>query len=74
MLALRGALSEIRDILPENSYEAACINGERDIVLSGQKDQMTSVAESLRANGLKSHVLDIPYAFHSIQVYPALED
>lgn len=40
MLAVRGAMSEIRDIVPENSYEVACINGERDTVLSGPKDQM----------------------------------
>ena len=37
MLAVRGTLSEIRSNVPENSYEVACINGERDIVLSGLK-------------------------------------
>ena len=73
MLAVRGTLSEIRNIVPENSYEVACINGERDIVLSGPKSQMASVTENLEENGLKCHVLDIPYAFHSSQVDPILE-
>ena len=73
MLAVRGTLSEIRNIPPEDSYEVACINGERNIVLSGPKCQMASVTESLKENGLKCHVLDIPYAFHSSQVDPILE-
>ena len=73
MLAVRGTLSEIRNIVPENSYEVACIKGERDIVLSGPEGQMASVTESLKENGLKCHVLDIPYAFHSSQVNPILE-
>ena len=73
MLVVRGTLSEIRNIIPENSYEVACINGERDIVLSGPKGQMASVMDILKESGLKCHVLDILYAFHSSQVDPILE-
>ena len=73
MLAVRGTLSEIRNIVPENPCEVACINGELDVVLSGPKGQMASITECLKENGLKCHVLDIPYAFHSSQVDPILE-
>ncbi|KAI9792875.1 MAG: Type I Iterative PKS [Piccolia ochrophora] len=73
MMAVRGTLSEIKENAGNKPFEVACINGEKDIVLSGTREQMNSVAESLKEKGHKCHKLDIPYAFHSAQVEPMLD-
>ncbi|KAI4146620.1 MAG: hypothetical protein L6R39_003393 [Caloplaca ligustica] len=74
MMSVRGSVSEIQDSASPKDYEIACINGPKDTVLSGTREQMNSVAESLQADGLKSMKLDIPYAFHSAQVDPLLKE
>lgn len=74
MLSVRGSVSQIQDSASPKPYEVACINGPKDTVLSGTQEQMDSVVESLKADGLKSLKLDIPYAFHSAQVDPLLKD
>lgn len=74
MMAVRGTLSEIKTSAGDKPYEIACINGEKDLVLCGTREQMDSVAESLQADGHKCHKLDIPYAFHSTHVDPMLDE
>lgn len=74
MLSVRGSVSEIQDSASPKPYEVACINGPKDTVLSGTREQMESVANSLQADGLKCLKLDIPYAFHSAQVDPFLKE
>ncbi|KAL8989971.1 MAG: hypothetical protein Q9177_001265 [Variospora cf. flavescens] len=74
MVSVRGSVSEIQDSASPKPYEVACINGPKDTVLCGTLEQMESVAESLQADGLKSMKLDIPYAFHSAQVDPLLDE
>lgn len=74
MMSVRGSVSEIQDSASPKPYEVACINGPKDTVLSGTQEQIDSVAESLKADGLKCLKLDIPYAFHSAQVDPLLSE
>lgn len=74
MLSVRGSVTEIQDSVSPKPYEVACINGPKDTVLSGTREQMESVATSLQADGLKCLKLDIPYAFHSAQVDPFLKE
>ncbi|KAI9819844.1 MAG: Type I Iterative PKS [Pycnora praestabilis] len=74
MMAVRATISEIKICAGNKPYEIACINGEKDIVLSGTRERMDSMAESLQAEGYKCHKLDVPYAFHSSQVDPMLDE
>ncbi|KAL8872794.1 MAG: hypothetical protein Q9174_001638 [Haloplaca sp. 1 TL-2023] len=74
MMSVRGSVSQIQDSASPKPYEVACINGPKDTVLSGTREQMDSVADSLQADGLKCLKLDIPYAFHSSQVDPLLKE
>ncbi|KAL8906239.1 MAG: hypothetical protein Q9207_002161 [Kuettlingeria erythrocarpa] len=74
MMSVRGSVAEIQESASSKPYEVACINGPKDTVLSGTREQMESVAESLQSAGVKSMKLDIPYAFHSAQVDPLLNE
>jgi acyl transferase domain-containing protein len=74
MLAVKGTLSSIYQAAQGKAFEVACINGNQEIVLSATVGQITALAEVLKQAGLKCIQLDVPYAFHSSQVEPILED
>ncbi|KAI4215145.1 MAG: hypothetical protein LQ351_002460 [Letrouitia transgressa] len=74
MMSVRASVSDIKEKASSKPYEIACINGPKDTVLSGTKEQINVVAESLQEAGLKCLKLDIPYAFHSAQVEPFLSE
>ena len=74
MLAVKGTLSSIYQAAQGKSFEVACVNGSQEIVLSATVGQITALAEVLKQAGLKCIQLDVPYAFHSSQVEPILED
>ena len=74
MLAVKGTLSSIYQAAQGKPFEVACINGNQEIVLSATVGQITALAEVLKQAGLKCIQLDVPYAFHSSQVEPILED
>ncbi|CZR60185.1 related to polyketide synthase [Phialocephala subalpina] len=54
--------------------EVACINGSEDIVLSGAAELVKKAQDLLKAAGVKCTTLNTPYAFHSAQVDPILDD
>ncbi|KAK4206967.1 putative beta-ketoacyl synthase domain-containing protein [Rhypophila decipiens] len=79
MLSVRGASLEafIDTFPPETSgYEVSCINGRADVVVSGPKDRLDTLRSTLQqgAPELKCLPLDMPYAFHSAQLDPILDD
>ncbi|KAK8064116.1 ketoacyl-synt-domain-containing protein [Apiospora saccharicola] len=83
MMAVRAPLAEIEDTVLagggetttiQPKYEVACINGPRETVLSGLADDLEVVMTRLQAAGYKCVMLDVPYAFHSSQTDPILED
>ncbi len=76
MLAVRGSLSEIAASsakIGNAEYQVSCINGDNDIVISGVRQHMEAISASLKSDGLKCHILDVPFAFHSPQVDDILE-
>ncbi|KAJ5041447.1 polyketide synthase [Bipolaris maydis] len=75
MLAVRCSIDRLEELLAgrEQDYELACINGESDLVISGAKTQIQDLASILATAGLKSTALNVPYAFHSVQMDPILE-
>ena len=73
MLAIKASAETILETLLYPA-EIACINGPSDTVLSGPVTDMSKAREKLRSCGFKCTVLDIPYAFHSSQVDPILDE
>ena len=73
MLAVRASEESISAILDNGMTEIACKNGPEETVLCGPTEAMNMASERLSANGLKSTMLKVPFAFHSGQVESILE-
>ncbi|KAJ5698551.1 hypothetical protein N7462_000556 [Penicillium macrosclerotiorum] len=73
MLAVRASVEQIEKSAGDKSYEVACINGPKETVLSGTREQIHAMMEHLEASGYKCSALDVAFAFHSAQTDPVLE-
>ncbi|RMD39347.1 hypothetical protein DV735_g5786, partial [Chaetothyriales sp. CBS 134920] len=74
MMAVYASLSEIQAKTQNLPVEVACLNGPKDTVLSGTKDQIEAVKKHLELGGLKCIELDVTSAFHSAQTDPILDE
>ena len=74
MLAVKSPLSTIMPHLVGTHCEVACINGPSEIVISGQVAEIDVLSNLLTSLDLKCVKLEVPYAFHSAQVEPILQD
>ncbi len=76
MLAVRAAVDAVTEALGARaeSTNIACINGPNETVLSGSSTEISEVAELLGDAGFKCTQLKVPFAFHSAQVDPILDD
>ncbi|KAI0017704.1 polyketide synthase [Xylariomycetidae sp. FL0641] len=76
MLAVQGNVDVVNEALGSRAeaMNVACINGPRETVLSGSSTEIAEVAEQLGAAGFKCTQLKVPFAFHSAQVEPILDE
>ena len=75
MLAVKTPVSLIKDVLKDHPLvEVACINGAAETVLGGTVHDIDVLAEILSTQGTKCTKLNTPFAFHSSQVDPVLQD
>ncbi|KAI1179145.1 polyketide synthase [Nemania sp. FL0916] len=76
MLAVQGSVDTVTEALGARakSTNFACVNGPRETVLSGSSTEIADVAEQLGGAGFKCTQLKVPFAFHSAQVEPILDD
>ncbi|KAK5628580.1 hypothetical protein RRF57_004295 [Xylaria bambusicola] len=76
MLAVQGPVDTVTEALADRTtpMNIACINGPRETVLSGSSKEIADVAEKLGGAGFKCTQLKVPFAFHSAQVEPILDD
>ena len=74
MLAVKASLSTITPHLAGTACEIACINASDETVVSGTNVEIDALSTLLMALGLKCVKLEVPYAFHSAQVEPILEE
>lgn len=80
MVAVRANVDQIRESLDHSGkdalyeYEIACANGPKETTLSGAVADMDAIIPVLEAASYKCFTLDVPFAFHSAQTDPILED
>lgn len=76
MLAVKGEAASVTAALSQHDMQLniACINGPGETVISGDTGEIESAFKVLQAAGFKSTTLKVPYAFHSAQVDPILDD
>ena len=77
MLATQSDSESIQQILSSGqmpSCEIACLNGPSSTIVSGSLTDIHSLDEKLKTMGTKTTLLKLPFAFHSVQMDPILED
>ncbi|KAI0842123.1 polyketide synthase [Hypoxylon sp. FL0890] len=77
MLFVRGAsVNDIAEICKDKKcqYEISCLNGHSEVVISGTHAEIQALRDVLHDAGLKCILLDVPFAFHSAQMDPILDD
>jgi acyl transferase domain-containing protein len=74
MLAVGASTGEIDKLLSGMSYDVACKNASSESVLSGTNDEIDEIFDVMTAKGIKKTKLRVPFAFHSSQVQPILDD
>ena len=77
MLAIQSGSEPIQQIISSGdvpSCEIACFNGPTNTVVSGTRKEIGLLAERLDVMGLKKTLLELPFAFHSVQMDPILDD
>lgn len=55
------------------SYEISCRNGRNNTVIGGTTAQISAARTVLEASGINCHALDSPFAFHTSQADPILD-
>ncbi|KFX94599.1 hypothetical protein O988_06199 [Pseudogymnoascus sp. VKM F-3808] len=74
LLAVKASVLSIRESVDNSSINIACINGPEETVLSGDTALIHVISERLTAAGFKCMQLKVPFAFHSAQVDPILDE
>jgi iterative type I PKS product template protein len=74
MLAVRASFAAVEPLVSHIPVEKACINAPEELVFSGTVDRIEQLRDTLATNGFKATKLNVPYAFHSTQVDPILEE
>ena len=77
MLAVQMPANTLRDTILEgqrcSAGEVACINAPNASVVSGDVQSITQLSIRLQGNGTKTTFLAVPYAFHSAQIEPIVD-
>ncbi|MFF4121861.1 beta-ketoacyl synthase N-terminal-like domain-containing protein, partial [Streptomyces sp. NPDC001714] len=75
MIAIEATEDELQADLNglDDHIAIAAINGPRSIVLSGDKDKVTELAELWRERGRRTRKLHVSHAFHSPHMNPILD-
>lgn len=75
MLSVRASQAETSSIFSDaDDVEIACINGPREVVLTGPATEIDRAVTRLVSDQKSCRALDVPYAFHSSQVTCMLDD
>ncbi|MET9701000.1 SDR family NAD(P)-dependent oxidoreductase [Streptomyces sp. NPDC006529] len=69
MIAVEATEDEVAPLLTDR-VSIAAVNGPRSVVVSGDEDAATALAETLRARGRRTKRLTVSHAFHS----PLMDD
>ena len=74
MLWVHASVDDIAKAAGEHSaYEISCINGRNDIVISGAHSKIEATRGALESAGFKCRQLDLPFAFHTVQMDSMLD-
>ncbi|MGB8208490.1 MAG: beta-ketoacyl synthase N-terminal-like domain-containing protein, partial [Mycobacterium sp.] len=73
MMAVQATEDEVRPLLT-GGVGIAAVNGPSSVVVSGDEDAVTAIADQLREQGRRVHKLAVSHAFHSPLMEPMIEE
>ena len=73
MMAVQATEDEVRPLLTDGVGIAA-VNGPSSVVVSGDEDAVTAIADQLREQGRRVHKLAVSHAFHSPLMEPMIAE
>jgi mycoketide-CoA synthase len=73
MMAVQATEDEVRPLLTDGAAIAA-VNGPSSVVVSGDEEAVTAIAEQLREQGRRVHKLAVSHAFHSPLMEPMIDE
>jgi acyl transferase domain-containing protein/acyl carrier protein len=73
MLAVRAGEADVAPLLVDG-VEIAAVNGPRSVVLSGEDEAVSAVADRLAPDGVRVTRLAVSHAFHSARMEPMLAE
>ena len=74
MLAVKASLSSLQGYLVRTGLEVSCVNGPTDTVIGGRIQEIDALATQLKNSDVKCVQLEVPFAFHTSQVEPLLDE
>lgn len=74
MCAVRGTADQVAQHANCGVYDIAAFNGRKEVCISSTVEEIVRIKGSLEAAGFQCHQLNVPYAFHSPQMDPILDD
>ncbi|KAF2420217.1 putative polyketide synthase [Tothia fuscella] len=74
MMSVMASSETIQKLAGGHPYEISCINGVDETVVSGSHEAIVSIRNSLSEKGIKAVPLELPFAFHTSQLDPMLEE
>jgi naphtho-gamma-pyrone polyketide synthase len=74
MLAVKASVDVIRPLIKDFKAEIACLNQPTGVVVSAEVEEISQLTQVFKTNGLTTTQLAVPFAFHSAQVEPILEE
>jgi acyl transferase domain-containing protein len=76
MVSLLAPLERVKAALQpyENEVSIAAINGPESVVISGKKEAINSICETLEMEGIKTKKLPVSHGFHSPLMEPILAE
>jgi acyl transferase domain-containing protein len=76
MLAVNASIAEIEAATHAHgfTYDIACINSAKDVVLASEISTIQKLSDILKKGSYRCATLNLPYAFHSKQLDPVLDE
>ncbi|KAH7150529.1 beta-ketoacyl synthase, partial [Dactylonectria estremocensis] len=74
MLAVKATVEQVNPLIANFGSEIACVNQPTGTVVSGSVEDVERLKDVFQDTGHKTTSLGVPFAFHSSQVDPILEE
>ncbi|KAG8410814.1 polyketide synthase [Metarhizium acridum] len=74
MLAVRAPLAQVHGFFNPSIHEVTCLNSPHDVAIGGLVADIEDLERELAENNIEAVKVSVPFAFHSTQVEPILDE